>query len=62
VFPSLPLLIYLAAHTTEGWQLLVVAAFLACFVVSWLQRSKAMLVASYAVTSGLSAWVVWANL
>ena len=62
VFPSLPILIYLAAHATEGWQLVVVAAFLAGFVVAWLRKSKAMLVASYAATCSLFAWVVWVNL
>jgi hypothetical protein len=61
-FPSSLLLLYLAAHATEGWQLLVVAAFSACFVASWRRQSKAALAASYAVTCALAAWVAWANL
>jgi hypothetical protein len=60
--PSLPILIYLAAHATEGWQLVVVAAFLSGFVVAWLRKSMAMLVASYAAACSLLAWVVWVNL
>jgi hypothetical protein len=61
-FPSLLLLAYLAAHVTEGWQLLVVAAFLLGFIVSWLWQSKTWLVASYLATAGLSAWVLSVNL
>jgi len=61
-FPSSLLLLYLATHASEGWQLLVVAAFLGGFVASWLQHSKAALAASYAVTCALCAWVVWVNL
>ena len=61
-FPSSLLLLYLAMHATEGWQLLVVAAFLGGFVASWLWRSKAALAASYAVTCALSGWVAWVNL
>ncbi len=60
--PGVALLIYLALHATEGWQLLVVAAFLACFVMAWLRASKAILILSYAITCSLSAWVVWVNL
>ena len=62
LFPSLLLLSYLALHATEGWQLLVVGAFLAGFVLSWLRNSNALLGASYVVTAGLFAWVLWANL
>jgi hypothetical protein len=61
-FPSLLLLAYLAAHVTEGWQFLVVAAFLLGFVVSWLRKSKPLLVASYLATGGLFAWVLSVNL
>ena len=61
-FPSSLLLIYLAIHVTEGWQLLVVGAFFGCFVASWLMRSKAILSASYAMTLALAAWVGWVNL
>jgi hypothetical protein len=61
-FPSSLLLLYLATHATEGWQLLIVAVFLAGFVASWLRHSKAVLAASYAVTCSLSAWVAWVNL
>ena len=61
-FPSLLLLAYLAAQVTEGRQLLVVAAFLLGFVVSWLRKSKTLLVASYLVTAGLFAWVLSVNL
>lgn len=60
--PSLLLLSYLAAHATEGWQLLVVATFLLGFVVSWFRKSKTLLVASYLVTAGLFAWVLSVNL
>jgi hypothetical protein len=60
-FPSALLLLYLAAHVSEGWQLLVVAAFLSGFIVSWLRNSKTLLVASYLVTSGLFAWVLSVN-
>jgi hypothetical protein len=62
VFPSVLLLLYLAAHVSEGWQLLVVAAFLSGFIVSWLRNSKTLLVASYLVTSALFAWVLSVNL
>ncbi|MEP6484208.1 MAG: hypothetical protein ABJB01_07145 [Rudaea sp.] len=61
-FPSSLLLVYLAMHATEGWQLLIVAAFVGCFVASWLKHSKAFLSASYAMTIALAAWVGWANL
>jgi hypothetical protein len=61
-FPGLLLLSYLAAHAREGWQLLVVGAFLLGFIVSWLRNAKAWLVASYSVTASLFAWVVSVNL
>jgi len=61
-FPSSLLLLYLATHATEGWQLLVVLAFLGCFVASWLRHSRTTLAASYAITCALCAWVVWVNL
>ncbi len=61
-FPSSLLLLYLAMHATEGWQLLVVAAFLGCFVASWLRHSRAALAASYVVTCALCGWVAWVNL
>jgi MFS superfamily sulfate permease-like transporter len=61
-FPSSVLLVYLAMHTTEGWQLIVVAAFLAGFIASWLRRSKLGLLASYVVTATFSLWVAWVNL
>jgi hypothetical protein len=61
-FPSLVLLAYLAAHATEGWQLLVVASFVLGFVVSWLRSSKTWLAASYLATAALFAWVLSANL
>lgn len=60
-FPSPLLLIYLAMHATEGWQLLVVGAFLGCFVASWRMHSKSVLSASYAMTIALAAWVSWVN-
>jgi MFS superfamily sulfate permease-like transporter len=60
--PSSLILLYLALHATEGWQLLVVAAFLTGFIASWIGRSKLGLVASYAFTIALSAWVAWVNL
>lgn len=60
--PGLALLLYLALHATEGWQLLVVAAFLACFVTAGIRASKAILIFSYALTCSLSLWVVWVNL
>jgi len=62
VFPSSLLLLYLAMHITEGWQLLMVAVFGGCFVASWLRHSKAALAASYVVTCALSSWVAWVNL
>jgi len=61
VLPSLPVLIYLAMHVTEGWQLLVVATLLFGFVAAWYRRSTADLVVSYVVTFSLFAWVVWVN-
>jgi hypothetical protein len=61
-FPSLLLLTYLAAHATEGWQLLVVASFFLGFIVSWLRRSKTLLAVSYLATAGLFAWVLSVNL
>ena len=61
-FPSSLLLIYLAMHATEGWQLLIVTAFFGCFVASWLKHSKVILSASYAMTIALAAWVGWINL
>jgi hypothetical protein len=60
--PSSLLLLYLAMHVTEGWQLLVVAGFLSGFIASWLRRSKLGLAASYTLTGSFSAWVVWVNL
>jgi hypothetical protein len=60
--PSSVLIVYLAMHTTEGWQLLVVAGFLAGFIASWLRLSKVGLFASYLVTGTFSLWVVWVNL
>ena len=61
-FPSSLLLIYLAVHTTEGWQIIVVGAFVGFFVAAWFMHSKAILSASYAATVALAAWVGWANL
>jgi hypothetical protein len=60
--PGGPLLIYLTLHATEGWQLLVVAAFLACFVIACLRTSKPLLIVSYTLTCSLRAWVAWVNL
>ncbi len=62
LLPGALLLTYLAMHASEGWQLLVVAAFLLCFAGAWLRKSRALLVASYAMTVGLSCWVAWVNL
>ena len=62
VFPSVLLLLYLAGHTTEGWQLIVVALLAGCFVVSWLWRSKTALTVGYIFTCALSSWVAWVNL
>ncbi|HEX9139992.1 MAG TPA: hypothetical protein VF848_09395 [Steroidobacteraceae bacterium] len=62
LLPSSLLLLYLALHATEGWQLLVVAAFLAGFIVSWRRRSIYGLTAAYAAAIALSAWVAWVNL
>jgi hypothetical protein len=59
--PSLPILIYLAVHATEGWQLLVVAALLAGFVVALIRRSRIDFAISYVATFSLFAWVVWVN-
>jgi hypothetical protein len=61
-FPSSILLIYLALHATEGWQLLVVCTFFGCFLASWLMRSKFALAGSYAMTVALAGWVAWVNL
>jgi hypothetical protein len=61
-FPSSLLLIYLALHATEGWQLLVVGAFFGCFGAAWLMHSKVILSASYAMTIALAAWVASVNL
>jgi hypothetical protein len=61
-FPSSLLLIYLAMHATEGWQLLVVGAFFGCFVASWMKHSKIILSATYAMTIALAAWVASVNL
>jgi len=61
LFPSSLLLLYVAMHITEGWQLLVVALFGGCFVASWVRHSKAALTASYAFTLALSSWVAWVN-
>ena len=61
-FPSSLLLIYLAVHVTEGWQLLIIGVFVGCFVAAWLKHSTVILVTSYAVTIALTAWVGWANL
>jgi len=61
-FPSLLLLLYLALHATEGWQLLVVAVLTSCFVVAWLRRSGAGLIASYILTGALTGWVAWVNI
>jgi hypothetical protein len=60
-FPSLLLLLYLALHATEGWQLLVVAVLTACFVVASRRRSGAGLIASYILTGALTGWVAWVN-
>ena len=57
-FPSSALLLYLATHATEGWQLLVVALFASGFVCSWLKRSQLLLAASYVVTLGLCGVVI----
>jgi hypothetical protein len=61
-FPSSLFLLYLAIHVTEGWQFLVVAGFMSCFIVAWRQHSSAWLVAGYVVTGALTSWVAWVNL
>ncbi|MES1190307.1 MAG: hypothetical protein ABUS47_04425 [Steroidobacter sp.] len=61
-FPSALLLVYLAAHATEGWQLIVVAGFAAGFGIAWRQQSRPVLLTSYAATTLLSLWVFWANI
>ncbi|TMH75452.1 MAG: hypothetical protein E6H52_09335 [Betaproteobacteria bacterium] len=61
-FPSSLLLLYLAMHTTEGWQFFVVAGFMSCFIAAWRRHSKAWLVAGYVVTVALTSWVAWVNL
>ena len=61
-FPSSLLLIYLIAHVTEGWQLMVIAAFTAGFLFSWRRHSRSGLITSYAAATSLSAWVFWVNL
>lgn len=61
LLPSLLLLGYLAVHVTEGWQLLVVAAFAAGFLLSWLKHSRLMLITSYSAATLLSAWVFFVN-
>lgn len=60
-FPSSLLLIYLALHATEGWQLLVVGTFVGCFVASWLMHSKSILSARYAMTIALASSVALVN-
>lgn len=60
--PGLLVSTYLAVHATEGWQLLVVGAFLSGFAVSCLRNSKALLVVSYLATAGLFAWVLSVNI
>jgi hypothetical protein len=60
-FPSSLLLFYLATHATEGWQLLVVAAFMSCFIAAWRQHSKVWLAVGYLLTGGLASWVAWVN-
>jgi len=61
VFPSSLLLTYLAMHVTEGWQFMIVCAFLSLFVVAWLRRSRGGLAIGYALTVALSVWVFSVN-
>lgn len=60
-FLSSLLLIYLAMHGTDGWQLLVVGAFVGCFVAFWLMYSKPILSARYAMTIALAPRVALVN-